>query len=461
MATEFTPNYSLAKVDFNDVPWHDAVNGNFDTIDAALFVLTGIGNIKGIWANSTAYVAGERVVDDTDTTLWQVVVSHTSAAAPTTFAQDRIANPTYWDQITEEVTFAGQWTTATVYSRDSYIYFSNQYGIVLNNYTSGASFAADVAAGNILVLIDLQPSLAAAAASAAAAATAETNAETAETNAETAATNAAASETAVTTLYANFAGGAAGAALVKDTSADYDFSWQALPGGGDMLKSVYDPTNINASPFARANHTGTQAISTITGLQTALDAAAAEIPSGTRMLFQQTAAPTGWTKETNATYDEAAIRLQTGTVTTGGSVNFATAFASQTPSGTIGNTTATGTVGNTTLTLAQIPAHTHDSGTLAGTAASAGAHTHTVGFNNVGTAGGVVNEVGGTDGTVTTSSSGAHTHTVSVTSGATGSAGSGSSHNHSFTGTAHNHTFTGNAINLAVKFVDFIIATRN
>lgn len=43
-------------------------------------------------------------------------------------------------------------------------------------------------------------------------------------------------------------------------------------GTGDMLKSTYDPTNINASPFARANHTGTQAISTVTNLQTNLDA---------------------------------------------------------------------------------------------------------------------------------------------------------------------------------------------
>lgn len=39
-------------------------------------------------------------------------------------------------------------------------------------------------------------------------------------------------------------------------------------GTGDMLASVYDPTNIAASPFARANHTGTQAASTITGTKT-------------------------------------------------------------------------------------------------------------------------------------------------------------------------------------------------
>lgn len=46
---------------------------------------------------------------------------------------------------------------------------------------------------------------------------------------------------------------------------------QGPAGTGDMDKSVYDPTNINASAFARANHTGTQAISTVTDLQTTLD----------------------------------------------------------------------------------------------------------------------------------------------------------------------------------------------
>lgn len=42
-------------------------------------------------------------------------------------------------------------------------------------------------------------------------------------------------------------------------------------GGGDMLASVYDPQNIADDAFARANHTGAQAISTVTGLQASLD----------------------------------------------------------------------------------------------------------------------------------------------------------------------------------------------
>lgn len=50
-----------------------------------------------------------------------------------------------------------------------------------------------------------------------------------------------------------------GAAVWNDSSAG---------GAGDMLASVYDPTNINANAFARANHTGTQPASTISDFDT-------------------------------------------------------------------------------------------------------------------------------------------------------------------------------------------------
>tara|TARA_R110002020_G_scaffold53905_8_gene150500 strand:+ start:28246 stop:29517 length:1272 start_codon:yes stop_codon:yes gene_type:complete len=42
-------------------------------------------------------------------------------------------------------------------------------------------------------------------------------------------------------------------------------------GIGDMLKSVYDPQNLQVDAFARDSHTGTQEIATVGGLQTALD----------------------------------------------------------------------------------------------------------------------------------------------------------------------------------------------
>jgi hypothetical protein len=45
-------------------------------------------------------------------------------------------------------------------------------------------------------------------------------------------------------------------------------AWQNAAGGGDMAAATYDPTSIAGDAFARANHTGTQASSTITAAAT-------------------------------------------------------------------------------------------------------------------------------------------------------------------------------------------------
>jgi len=136
--------------------------------------------------------------------------------------------------------------------------------------------------------------------------------------------------------------------------------------------------------------------------------AAGPIPAGTAMLFAQTSAPTGWTKST--THNDKALRVVSGTAGSGGSVGFTTAFASQ---------SVTGTVGATTLTTAQIPAHSHaiSSASLGGS---------------------------GSATLISNKSTGAPLDTDNT--------GGGGSHDHSFTGTA---------INLAVQYVDVIIATKD
>ena len=74
-------------------------------------------------------------------------------------------------------------------------------------------------------------------------------------------------------------------------------------------------------------------------------AAKAFFPATTAMLFQQTAAPTGWTK--GSTHNNKGLRLQTGTVTTGGGDSFTTVFG-------------TGkAVDSHVLVEAEVPAHTH------------------------------------------------------------------------------------------------------
>lgn len=158
-------------------------------------------------------------------------------------------------------------------------------------------------------------------------------------------------------------------------------------------------------------------------------AAAAAFDSGTLMLFQQTAAPTGWTKST--THDNKALRIVSGTAGTGGTVAFTTAFTSQgvSISGTTGSTAAGGTVGNHTLAIARIPSHTHT-------------------YNGWNTT------APGNQGKPQAANT-----APNLTSGATGG---GQAHDHPFTGSAHTHSVSGSdTIDLAVQYVDVIIASKD
>jgi hypothetical protein len=155
-------------------------------------------------------------------------------------------------------------------------------------------------------------------------------------------------------------------------------------------------------------------------------AAGGGFASGTVMLFAQTAAPTGWTKNTT-TGDNSALRVTTGTASTGGSVGFTTAFASQTPTGSVSITTVSGSAGATTLTTPQIPSHTHTG--------------KSQGSNNA--------------------LSPLTPNNISTQSGSTGATGGDGSHTHPFSFSSGSGTFTGNAINLAVQYIDVIRATKD
>jgi len=124
--------------------------------------------------------------------------------------------------------------------------------------------------------------------------------------------------------------------------------------------------------------------------------------SGTLMLFQQTAAPTGWTKQT--THNNKALRVVSGSASSGGSVAFTTAFAN-------------GSTGATTLTTAQIPSH-----------------SHSLSANNA-------------DNTGQTPRPGANRNNASNFTPSTNAEGGGNSHTHSLT--------------LDVQYVDLIIASKD
>lgn len=124
--------------------------------------------------------------------------------------------------------------------------------------------------------------------------------------------------------------------------------------------------------------------------------------SGTIMLFVQTSAPTGWTKST--THDNKALRVVSGSASTGGSVAFTTAFASGL------------SAGSTTLSTAQMPSHTHGITTFTGYCGSQNT---------------IMKQPSSTAGTTNTNS-----------------AGSDNSHTHSMP-------------SFAVQYVDVIIATKD
>jgi len=153
-------------------------------------------------------------------------------------------------------------------------------------------------------------------------------------------------------------------------------------------------------------------------------ASSGDFASGTRMTFNQTNAPTGWTKDTGT--DNAGFRLVSGSVSSGGSVDFSTAFTSQTPTGSVSISSISGSAGATTLSTPQIPSHSH---------------------------------TGGVSGFGGQPSEGPSTTANGIQS--TGATGGGGSHDHPFSFSSGSATFSGNAINLAVKYVDLIIAQKN
>jgi hypothetical protein len=189
------------------------------------------------------------------------------------------------------------------------------------------------------------------------------------------------------------------------------------------------------------------------------------LPAGTVALFHQTTAPTGWTKRTDQ--NNKAFRVVSGSVGTGGNQPFTTAFASKgvsgsvaaagnmggSTSGTVSSTTVTGSVAgsvaNHTLTTAQMPAHTHvysraQNATTGGAgAAKGGSSLLSIGYAN--------------QTTSSTGSNHGHNHGWSGTIGT-------NAHNHTWSGSIavnnHAHGFTGTAINMAVQYVDIIMATK-
>jgi hypothetical protein len=204
-----------------------------------------------------------------------------------------------------------------------------------------------------------------------------------------------------------------------------------LTGNGAGLTSLNGSNVTSGTISVSRGGTGLSSVGTAGNVLTSngtawTSAPAAAFDSGTVMLFAQTTAPTGWTKNTS-TGNNSALRVVTGTASTGGSVAFTTAFASQTPAGSVSINTSGLSAGATTLSTDQIPSHTH----------------------TIGNAG------DGSESPLSARYGASPTATYN-----SGSTGGGNSHSHSISGSATG-SFTGTAINLAVQYIDVIRATKD
>ena len=197
-----------------------------------------------------------------------------------------------------------------------------------------------------------------------------------------------------------------------------------------LIKSTIKATFPSITGAISLSHTQINTLDTrLTAIENGVHA------SGTKLMFQQSAAPTGWTKDTS--HNDKTLRVVSGTAGTGGTNAFSSAF-SYTPAGSV-NTSVSGTVANHTLSTAQIPAHGHS---ITG--------TYTVDNGSGG---------GGSfpHGSARSTPGRPIDNFLSITASNTGG---GQAHNHGWSGSASS-AFIGTAVNFAPQYVDVIICTKD
>ena len=221
---------------------------------------------------------------------------------------------------------------------------------------------------------------------------------------------------------------------VKITGGIQDKDGQ-LGSSGQVLSSTGTELNWVA---ATSGPQGAQGVQGATGA-----AGPVTLASGTKMLFQQTSAPTGWTKQTS--HNNKALRVVSGSASSGGSTAFTSVFTSRTPSGSVSvsGSNSGGSVSNHTLTTSRIPSHRHTGG---------GKGIHDAANGHYGT----VSNVGSVAYPLARYTNGTANYDLYYTS----YSGSSGSHNHGFSNPSWSgsSSFSGSSMDFAVQYVDVIIA---
>lgn len=150
-----TTNFRLPIPPAGKTPWQAYYSELANVLDSVLGRFIAIGGFLGAWENSTGYSVGNKLVDTDNGVVYQCFSAHTSAASPTTFAQDRTARPSLWITWSSTGIGAGAWAAGTAYGVGDFVSEGSQWAVCIVAHTAGATFAADLALGYWSVLVDL------------------------------------------------------------------------------------------------------------------------------------------------------------------------------------------------------------------------------------------------------------------------------------------------------------------
>ena len=197
------------------------------------------------------------------------------------------------------------------------------------------------------------------------------------------------------------------------------------------------------------------------------------IATGNRMVFNQSSAPTSWTKETNSAFDQRALRVIGGsdntTLNPGGSSLFPSIFTTRSTSAALNAGPSNVSVSQETPPITLSPSPSNFSvppRTLQESEQRAHQHSYTfrgTGTEQVGVRAAPIQRIYNVgeqflaSGTV--GSYGAHVHGVSD-SGHSHTFGPGT-HGHTLNDNGHGHTFSMTSRNFSLTYVDVIICSKN
>ena len=392
----FTRNLRRTKPNFNQSPWHTDLLSALDQIDEVVYSSL-VAEETDVWANNTLYPVGRAALDTSVGSVFICLVEHTSPVGGT-FLDERTAHSNYWTGLTAGVVPRGQWQHDTTYAYNDTVYdvsegvmalcivahTSNHAGTIRDDSANWAFiFDFSTVGSSIALGVSVSPA------------------------------------------------GGISSSNVQDALEELDNEKVAKSANlSDLADASIARTNLSLALVAHSGSYGDLSSTPALGTAAALDVgttankvvqldAAAKLPAldgsqltnlgggfaaGTAMIFQQTSAPTGWTKST--THNDKLMRIVSGTVSSGGTNNFSTVMAQT-------------AVGNTTLSTSTIPAHSHTFTDLLGNPCTA----------------------------TTATAYGEQGNPATIRTETTSSIGSGGAHAHSIT--------------MDIKYVDFIIATKN